>query len=678
MSTLYPIITYYGNSVIPGSTRVYGQVRVSVIDGATGLPANGNNMVVTVNQVINGVQTFPVVTVPGLWTPVYTGELSDTSSSSPFTSSFSIQSFVLGTGPTPNPAVCDLTIVANTSTPETAIGANDGTLKIIATSSYGPIQYSIDNVNWQTDNPNFTGLAAGSGTAYVKDANGCTAQSGYQIEFVGNVLQSGPNQAVGSNDARWNAAFNPIFFTFQREDYEISSVTSGSFGNIRVAINADLTKVQVGDYIYIKTANYDGSYQVTALVDSGHVDLACPRTVNDTIGFANIDRLKPNYYIQLNITYVDPITGKIITTPIVAQPLSNGLCKINLEDFCQSLLQAKDKSDYTLVNYRDMQLSASYQVAYAQIWDGNIVSWTTIDLPFYVIYAASQLQQVGGGNLKEFVPFPLGVHPAKWLCDFENPVYAFGFPFDLGFIFSEYMVGLGAYYKVVLLDINKQPLDSQTVATTFLLNEDHSFILNTDGSKFIIAGQIIPGTTLVEHVGLNRLLINFNPPDDCYYFSVQLLYDVTTPSAVTYPLTEAIICRVDTESCQNPIYLKWIGLTGSWNYFKFGYNQPIGLETSNMVTKKNFVQDWENEDTLEDTISKDAAEKVTVNAENLSISDIIACRGIKTSPKVMEYRNGKWQTVNVAAGSFTEYETMNSQDNFSVTFSRASINLQTQ
>lgn len=675
MSALIPVITYYGNSSV--GTQTFGQVRVSIIDTATGLAVNGNNMIVTVSQIINNVQTFPVVTVAGLWAPVYTGELSDSNPAHRFTSLFSIKSFISGAGPSPNPIICDLKIVANTSSPESAIGANDGTLTVIATTSYGPVQYSIDNVTFQLS-PTFTGLAAGSGTAYVKDANGCTAHSGYTVDFVGNVLQSGPNKTVGIYNARWNAAFNPIFFTFQREDYEITAITSGSFGNIRLAINADLSNVQLGDYIYIKSAFYEGSYPVAQLVDAGHVDVSCHYTGVDTIGFANIDRLKPNYYIQMNITYVDPITGKTITTPINAQPFSNGFCKIDLSDFCQSLLRAKDQSDYTLVNYRDMQLSASYQVSYAQIWDGNIVNFITISMPFYVIYAASQLQQTGGGNLKQYIPYLLGVQPAKWLTDFEMPVYAPGLPFDLGFIFSEYMVGLAPYYKIILMDINQKPLGAQVVTNTSLINENGSFILNQDGSKFIIARQTVPIATIVEHVGLNRLLINFSPPADCYYFSVQILYDVTSPSAATYALTVPQICRIDTESCQNPVYLKWIGLSGSWNYFKFGYNQVIGLETSNMVSKKNFVFDWENEDTIEDSISKDAAEKVTVNAENLSISDILGCRGIKTSPKVMEFRNGKWQTVNVATGSFNEYETMNNQDNFSVTFSRPSINLQTQ
>lgn len=698
--SLYAEIIRTSGGVV--GTQTFGQMSIVIYDSATGLPANGNGMVVTYNQNINGVVTNNIQsTVLGTSYPVYTGELNDTNPASYFFTNFTVVSFTQppSGGGTITPGTDDLTLVAIDSTPESAIGAGDGTVNIIATSSYGPIQYSLDNVTWQTS-PIFTGRPGGTGTGYAKDANGGLVSGPYTVDFIGHVLSQDPGVNLGNgNISQWNAAFNPVWFRFQRKDFEITSIVAGDATNIKVAVNADLTNVTPrtttttstslgtfieteapGDFVYISTAKYEGTYEVLSK-DSGTLTLACPFTQNDTLGFININSIKPYYKIQMVLTYVDPVSGKFTTATLNYSPKGNGLVEADLSALLATLLQAKDLSNYTQVNYRDMQLSASYTLKYAEVWTGGIISWTTITRPYYVVFAAKQLGAKYGGNLAEYVPYPLGFQPAKWMTDLAMPVYNGGFPFDLGFIFSEYMVGLAPFYNVVLLDINKQPLADQTVANGFLLTETGSFLLNQDGGKFIIASSALVGQPIVEHVGLNRLLINFDIPAQCYYFTVQIKYTI---GGNTYNLTQALMCRIDQNTPDRPVYLRWIGLSGSWEYYRFVYNQTVGLEVADPVTIKRFVVDWENEDTIVDVISKNAGQNLKLYAENVSTDDIKGLQSIKYSPKVQILTSDpgatppKWQTVVVGAGSFTERETYVDEGSFGITITLPEINVQVQ
>lgn len=681
---------------LSGTAR-YGQMQIACFDAVTNLPANGDNCVVGYTQNINGTITSGTVTIPGLSVPIYTGKLSDTSPV--FATTFTIESFAVGGGIPVDPATDDLTIINVLTTPESAIGANDGTITINATSSFPAIEYSLDNSTWQLSNV-FTGQISGAGIAYAKDANSVLVSKPYTVGLLGNILVSDPTVDLGNgNLSRWNAAFNNIWFKYQRKDFQITAIVQGTDSTqIVVSVNADVSETKVrtqitsvipgaenitspGDFVYIKTEFYNGSFEALAS-STGQLTLNCPYTVNDTVGYININSIRAKYNIQTIATYVDPITGVFVSITSFNTPFPDGHCDVDMSSLLKSLLRAVDLSNYTLINYRDMQLSASYTIQYFETWTGHTPQIATVTRPYYILYSARQLGQLGGGNTQQFVPYTLGFQPALWLTDFAMPCYTSPFPFDLAFIFSEYMVGLAPFYIITLLDINMQPLTDQEVINASLLNEDGTFLLNQDGSKFIIASQSLSATEIVEHVGLNRLLINFEPPSLCYYFTVQLFYTNTpvSGSPTTYPLTISQIVRVNTDTTDRQVYLRWLGLTGSWQYYTFAYNQTITLEVTNPIMIKNFVTNWASQDTIADVISKNASKKMQVYGENVSVDDINGLEALKFSPKVQIYTGSgpKWQTVIVDAATFTEYETRIEAYNFSVVFALPEINIQTQ
>lgn len=800
----------------PGVEVVYADMHLSILDSTTGQPANANNAVVDYQQNVMGVVTNLQQAVPGQSVLVYSGIIRRTRTNENGVTEveYNVTFSVIGVSD-PNPSapvnICNLTIDRiNIDKPESAPGANDAQITVVAGSTY-PIQYSLDNVTFQSS-PTFTGLSGGLKTVYVIDDNtaGCAANMPVTIPVTSRTLISDPTVTIGTNKSRWNAAFNPIVFTYQRKDFLVTAVTLDSVTNkAKVSVNTSFTDSIKDKTVYINAAPYKGAYTVKSY--SGNALVIDTPYVSNASGYININQLKQYYKVLTRITYQDPITGQQNNITSTNRPDNTGLVKADLSNFLQSLLRAKDDSNYTQINYRDTNLSASYQIEYAEAWSNGTTDtqtdWVSISEPYYIVYAAKQLGDKHGGNLAAYVPLKTvanGIPLAKWITDFAEPVYSNNYPFDLSFIYGEDLAGLDLYAKISLLDINKDSVGG--LSPVYLLNEDGSFLLNQDSSKLIIEDAPSANTTLAQHIGLNRFLVDHDFDDDVYYFTTGIysqyggepstfnysitqtgspyvdsnlqiqnngvrvkdsyvdetgtlnmpagnsflieaychdastaadpkltliikknnnvvfsktvpatpgqslvytgtvdagaVYDINVvaadgitdvdevniPDATTINITEIQVIadqtvRVDKNPDHNSVYLRWIGLTGSWNYYRFTYNQDISLDVQNATIIKNYVFDWENQDGIEEVISKSAGQKIRVWADDLSITDIKGLQSIKYSPKVQMLVNKnpvKWQTVVLNTATFSEYETLNGVAPFSVTFNLPAINIQTQ
>jgi hypothetical protein len=696
------------NTSVAG-TRINGFIVVSLYDAATGQLTNGNNVVVSYTQNINGVVSSLAVTVPGQGTTIYSGLLSDQDLMHPFFTKFQVDSVSVAPNPAPPVNVCDLRInYITVDNPESAPGAANAQITVNASSSYGTIMYSLDNVSFQAS-PIFTGLSGGVKTVYVTDANGCSNTLVITIPVLSNLLVSDPSvRLTGGNISRWNAAFNPVVFTYQRKDFEVTAVSlDTASGNAAVSVSCDTSVIASAIaannqaianaaalnvvltnitpvYVYLNTGVYKGTYQVTLVPGAGQLILNTPY-ISNAAGFININLLKPYYQVRTQITYQDPISGQTNTIISTNRPDSTGLVKADISNFLQSLLRAKDDSNFTQINYRDSNLNASYQIAYAEYWDGKLsgsqtLTYIPVTNPYYVLYAAKQLGDKYGGNLAAYVPFSSvtdNSQLAQWVTDFAEPAYSNGYPFDIGFIYGDDLVGRQLYYVLTPLDINRNPL-SGGPQTSYLLNDSGSWLLNQDGSKLVIANQSSVNTPVPAQLGLNRLLINAGFNSDVYYFNLTLMY---ADGNTTHTVTQTQTIRIDDAVDEQSVYLRWIGLTGCWNYYRFVYNQEVTLDVQNAVIIKNYVSDWENQDSIEEVIGKSAGQKIKVVAEDLSVADIKGLQSIKYSPKVQMLVNKnpvKWQTIVLNTATFIEYETLNGQAPFSVMFNLPGINIQTQ
>jgi hypothetical protein len=670
-----------------GYIYVTGTIYIRITD-ENGIFANGNGIIVTVQKNADGQLTTEQYAVSGQSLAIYSGTITRSANGQVFNS---VSYTVLSTSPAAasgsSPAICDAAISSVTiNKKESNPGAADGQITINAFSGNGPILYSIDFINYQSS-PTFSNLAGGAYNAYIKDANGCSASYPFDIDTVKSLLVNDPSVAIGGgNISRWSAAFNPIVFTYQRKDFSVTNIFNSSIApGTQFAINADTSSIKAGDLVYINAGIYNGVYTVATPLTNG-VIISTPFILAESnTGFANCNSLRNYYKVITQITYQDQ-DGATQTVQATNRPDKTGLIRADISSFLQSLLRATDGSDYTQTNYLDTNLSATYQIAYQESWtdaQGNPQSsaFITVADSFHITYSAKQLGDLYGGNMAAYVPFRSVINTsqlAKWITDFAEPAYSIGYPFDIGFIYSDELIGLNLYYELIMLDANRKPL-SGTPGSVYLLNEDGTYLLNQDNSRFILTQYGATESLTLNQVGLNRLKINISFPREAYYFKLSLKYkdDNDTEHAITQTQTIRIDDAVDDQS----VYLRWIGLSGSWNYYRFVYNQEVTLDVQNAVIIKNFVSDWENQQGIEEVISKSAGQKMKIMAEDLSVADIKGLQAIKYSPKVqiLLSRNPvKWQTVVLNSATFTEYETRYGQYAFSVTFNMPSINIQTQ
>jgi hypothetical protein len=602
----------------------YGNIVFDVFDDATGLSANGNGLQVYYTELDNNYSHGQyTITINGSSALVYPSDvLLERTGYQPSSINVTIDQYVQpgGAGAGSGPNISDVLILLPAH-----IGNGIGIVLIKATNdNMGNLQYFIDDI---PVNPRFFGLTAGIHVAKVVDRiSGREATLAFNMPSDEAFLIGRPEkEIVPGINSRWHAAFNPLVFTYQRRDCVVTDVQNDN-GYACIYTREAVTGLKRDDLIYVNAGPYQGKFEVRSATDTT-VTLETSY-ISAATGFINSDTLRPYFKVVSALTYTDPETGAQKQSQYRHSPNPrDGRVEADYSGVLRSLVSPQSKSEYNELNYNDPNLCASYTLSYREDWEGCPDNrWFGVEDTFYVTYSAMQVQAAKGGNMAPFVPYGQG-SSARFVTDFKEPAYSVGYPFDIGFIYSE-LLGNNAYYlHITMLDVNRRPI-----------------------------GEPITHR-LGKQVGLNRLLLSKTDyPDNCWYLRLKVYGDNNGPVQVT----EDKVIRIDRTIDVNSVYVRWIGYSGSWEYYRFVWNQEMSLNVQNAVTVKRYIYDYQETEGAEDTISKEAAAGVKVFAEDLSVADIRGLQSLKTSPKVQWLSSRdpmRWQTVIVATGSAVEYET---------------------
>lgn len=625
---LFVLVTRQPNAPVynanTGGYDIYGNINFDVYDDFTGQPANGNGLQVVYNELVNGLfNRQGSKTLNASSEQIYTDVLLERNSGNdPYYLSIDVESYVQPGGA---PSAGGGPVINAVQVLLRAHQQGNGIVLIVASADEpASLKYYIDD--YGPIEPRFSGLTSGWHTAKVVDMNGRTATLPFLMPDDDPLLTDTPNKALAPNiNSRWHAAFNPLVFSYQRKDFTVIDVQNDN-GSACLLTREAVTGLKINDLIYVSAGPYQGTFTVKSAAGTT-VTLNTAFTAA-AIGFMNSDTLRPYYKVVSQINYTNPETGAAMQNEYRHSPSPlNGRTEADYSGVLRSLVSPKSNSNYDQLNYNDPHLCAAYTVRYREDWqDGPDDRWFDIPGNFYVTYSAMQVQSAYGSNMGQFVPYIQGSQ-ARFVTDFTEPAYTPGYPFDIGFIYSELMYDAPYYLHVTMLDINRRP----------------------------IGNAIVRG--LKKKVGLNRLLLSTDTyPGTCWYLRLMVYGD----NGGAVQVTEDKVVRIDKAIDVNSVYLRWIGYAGSWEYYRFVWNQEMSLNVQNAVTVKHYVYDYENTQGAEDTISKEAAAGIKVFAEDLSVADIRGLQSLKTSPKVqwLASRNlMRWQTVIVAAGSTVEYET---------------------
>ncbi|WP_342644665.1 hypothetical protein [Mucilaginibacter sp. CSA2-8R] len=642
-------VTYQYNSPVYNSANngydTYGTITFEVIDDNTGQPASGNGLQVYYTELDNNFSHGQYsVSISGTSAVVYPYQLLRSTGYQTSSITVTVDQYIQpggALGPDGGPTITDVLILLPAH-----IAGGTGVVLIKATNdNMSNLQYFIDDV---PVNPRFSGLTAGLHEAKVVDGiSNRQAKFAFDMPLDEPFLLGTPEKEIlpGIN-SRWNAAFNPVVFTYQRRDFKVTDVQNNN-GRACIYTRDAITGLQKDDEVYLDADPYVGLFKVLSATDTTvtlNTDF-----IDAATGFMNSDTLRPYFKVVSRLTYTDPETGAAQQSEFRHSPNPrNGRVEADYSGVLRSLVNPQSVSKYDEINHNDPNLCASYTVSYRKDWEGLADDrWFGIGDAFYVTYSAMQVQAAGGGNMAPFIPNSEG-SVARFVTDFKEPAYSAGYPFDSGFIYSELLGGHQYYLHITMLDVNRRTLGNPIT---------HN---------------------LVRQVGLNRLLIGANNyPDNCWYLRINVRRD---SGAGPVQVTEDKMIRIDRAIDVNSVYLRWIGYSGSWEYYRFVWNQEMSLNVQNAVTVKRYVYDYENTEGTEDTISKEAATGIKVFAEDLPVADIRALQSLKTSPKVqwLASRNPlRWQTVIVATGSAVEYETQMGTYAYQLQFTLPGVVVQT-
>jgi len=387
------------------------------------------------------------------------------------------------------------------------------------------------------------------------------------------------------------------------------------------------------------------------------------------------DPEKKNFRIEIEITAGDAVVVGVYS------PNTSGFTRADISAYLKSLVNANDEFLYDVLNWRDLNRAASFTIRYREVWDGDLSVWYDAPYPFYVTWSAKQLGDKYGGNMAEYVTFSDEPNPdfkAKWLTLFTEPTAWVGLPYDNSFILSEYVVDEEIKLRTTSLDINRQPIG--VASDLFLINNDAGYIIADDDSRLIIQKGALPAISndgIFEALGINRLMLAGLPASNVHYFVIQLYTgDDEEPNFITQPLTIKI-----NGQCNDPyVYIKWLNTLGGWDYWRFGKDQILQLTTSDDITIDRNVFDWENDETIADTISKSAFNRISFGAtvDDLKVNGL---KGLNTSTKIQMLTSVspiKWQTVILANGSFEIKRSRNKYSDLRFTVTLPQINIQQQ
>lgn len=146
--------------------------------------------------------------------------------------------------------LCNLSITNVIATNETAVGANDGSINIVATGAVVSVEYSINGTTWQASQV-FYGVAPGTYTAYVREAwrVGCNAsQADVMVDAANPSCDLAVTEINTTDESTSGAADGTITITATATDtieYSNNGGSTWQLGNTFTGLAAGAYNVQV-------------------------------------------------------------------------------------------------------------------------------------------------------------------------------------------------------------------------------------------------------------------------------------------------------------------------------------------------------------------------------------------------------------------------------------------------
>lgn len=152
-------------------------------------------------------------------------------------------------------------------------------------------------------------------------------------------------------------------------------------------------------------------------------------------------------------------------------------------------------------------------------------------------------------------------------------------------------------------------------------------------------------------------------------------------------VTEILHVDVEQGCVNNPVYVRWIGSRGGWNYWLFGSNQVLSLVVGNVVTVTRRIGNLSSAQTMRDRIGATSIPTITLGSPMVTREklwgDGTFRRGLSsmlTSPRVQIWipDRSSWITALVKPGTFRVIETREAGSDIEMELELPELTIQTQ
>lgn len=243
----------------------------------------------------------------------------------------------------------------------------------------------------------------------------------------------------------------PVAWTFQRQDYTVTSVVDDGSGRILINTSGTIPDLVEGDVLYLRSLPYDQAVTVETMAGS---QITCKESYqgsNGVFGFFNSDKDKRGHYLRVQIyaatTQPSLAVRRIGTDLVKSDP--RGVIVFDAAPWIRLVASVEDGWDRAAHQYRDPSLGGAYAITFAEGWYDVPTSapLEAVQSPIsvgnlgYWVNACAQMGERWGVNAANLVPVPSDPFPedkrAEFLTDFISPTYFHGYPWDVGFVWSD-------------------------------------------------------------------------------------------------------------------------------------------------------------------------------------------------------------------------------------------------
>lgn len=461
-----------------------------------------------------------------------------------------------------------------------------------------------------------------------------------------------PIKYVGTSTAksRFSNVHQYIAFQFQRQDFEIDTITSDSgkvkltFTNPFVASDFSLTK-QVK--LVTNVNAYNGVWHVLTINGTTSITLDLPY-ISGAVGYLNT-YARGNYYASMRVSVVLPDTSTLVVGSIEAKENAiDDVVIFNVAPLLKPYVLSNDKFDYTAFNFADIYESNIFTVETSENWFGFHSEFEHIEEFFYFINSVNQIRYRSNSNMEGFM-YGDSNNLATYLTEFERPTVFKGYPFCMSWIHTP----IGREKDSVLVQV-------ETYGTNIEMNTITSppyYLTRTQ-----LDGLTAYGSTETVDVQLK-------------------IFDGVTYN--DYSKIQQV--KINSECNNNGVYLNWLGTNGSRNFWLFDRVQTITLDSESTGDFEPFVQDLATQQGDVFDIGRTRRNKIVLTTY-CKIEDVKGIASLLANINTLMLVNPEtwttegiiWEAVRIQTGSYTLYNTNETHTNLTLTIERVATNIQSR